>query len=61
MPALPPSARRGYRRLVTDDATLRARRLAVLDEHFRAEVDHDWDACLGTFAGEPRYEIVATG
>ena len=47
--------------LVTDDEVLRDRRLAVLDEHFRSEVDHDWEACLGTFAGEPRYEIVATG
>jgi steroid delta-isomerase-like uncharacterized protein len=40
---------------------LRNRRLAVLAEHFRAEVDHDWDACLATFKDVPRYEIVATG
>lgn len=40
---------------------LRRRRLAVLEEHFRSEIDHDWDACLATFAGVPRYEIVATG
>lgn len=46
---------------MTDGSSVQSRRLAVLDEHFRAEVDHDWEACLGTFAGEPRYEIVATG
>ncbi len=40
---------------------LRERRLTVLDEHFRSEVDHDWDRCLATFADVPRYEIVATG
>lgn len=45
--------------MVSDD--LRARRLAILEEHFRSEIDHDWDACLATFAGVPRYEIVATG
>ena len=45
---------------MTDD-DLRARRLALLEVHFQSEVDHDWEACLGTFAGEPRYEIVATG
>ncbi len=43
------------------DDTLRTRRLAVLDEHFHSEVDHDWDACLATFRDVPRYEIVATG
>jgi len=43
------------------DDDLRARRLAVLDVHFQAEVDHDWDAVLATFAGAPRYEIVPTG
>lgn len=40
---------------------LRTRRLAVLDEHFRSEIDHDWDLCLSTFEDVPRYEIVATG
>jgi steroid delta-isomerase-like uncharacterized protein len=40
---------------------LRARRIEVLEEHFRSEVDHDWDACLATFDGNPRYEIMATG
>ena len=39
----------------------RHQRLPVLEEHFRSEIDHDWDACLATFAGEPRYEIVPTG
>jgi steroid delta-isomerase-like uncharacterized protein len=43
----------------TDD--LRARRLQVLEEHFRSEIDHDWDACLATFRDVPRYEIVPTG
>jgi len=45
--------------MLTDE--LRSRRLEVLDEHFRSEVDHDWDACLATFKGIPRYEIVALG
>lgn len=40
---------------------LRRRRLEVLEEHFRSEIDHDWDACLATFRDVPRYEIVATG
>jgi steroid delta-isomerase-like uncharacterized protein len=43
------------------DEELKARRLAVLDEHFRSEIDHDWEACLGTFRDVPRYEIVPTG
>ena len=45
---------------MTDDA-VRARRLEVLEEHFRSEIDHDWEACLATFRDVPRYEIVATG
>ena len=45
--------------MTTDD--LRRRRLEVLDEHFRSEIDHDWDACLATFKDVPRYEMVATG
>ena len=45
--------------MTNDD--LRRRRLAVLETHFRSEVDHDWDACLATFRDEPRYEIVPTG
>jgi steroid delta-isomerase-like uncharacterized protein len=40
---------------------LRDRRLEVLDEHFRSEIDHDWDLCLSTFRDVPRYEIVPTG
>ena len=40
---------------------LRTRRLAVLEEHFRSEIEHDWDACMATFKDVPRYEIVATG
>lgn len=43
------------------DSDLTARRLAVLDEHFRSEIDHDWEGCLATFRDTPRYEIVATG
>jgi steroid delta-isomerase-like uncharacterized protein len=43
------------------DVELRARRLAVLEEHFQSEIDHDWEACLATFRDVPRYEIVATG
>ncbi|MCK1796865.1 ester cyclase [Streptomyces sp. XM4193] len=37
---------------------LRARQKLVLD-HFRDEVDQDWDATLATFP-HPHYEIVAT-
>jgi steroid delta-isomerase-like uncharacterized protein len=37
------------------------RRLQVLQVHFQSEVDHDWDKCIGTFAGHPRYEIMPTG
>ena len=37
------------------------RRLDVLDAHFRSEVEHDWEACLATFGGHARYEIMATG
>lgn len=43
------------------DADLRARRLALLDEHFRSEVDKEFDRTLATFAGHPRYEIIPTG
>jgi steroid delta-isomerase-like uncharacterized protein len=42
-------------------ADLRRRRLDVLERHFQSEVDHDWDTCLATFNGHPRYEIVPTG
>jgi len=40
---------------------LRQRRLDVIEEHFRSEVAHDWEACLATFAGHSRYELMATG
>lgn len=40
---------------------LEQRRLAVLAQHFQSEVDHDWDTCIGTFNGHPRYEIMPTG
>ena len=42
------------------DDELKARRLAVLAEHFQSEVDHEWDACSGTFNGHPRYESMPT-
>lgn len=44
---------------MTDE--LRRRRLDLLGRHFQAEVDHDWDACIETFNGRPRYEIMPTG
>jgi len=45
--------------MITDE--LRQRRLAVIDEHFRSEVDKEFDRTLATFNGHPRYEIMATG
>ncbi len=42
------------------DADLRARRLALLDEHFASEVEQQFERTLATFAGAPRYEIMAT-
>jgi steroid delta-isomerase-like uncharacterized protein len=47
--------------MATPDDDLRARRLAVLDEHFRSEVDKEFDRTIATFAGHPRYEIIPTG
>ena len=44
--------------MISDE--LRQRRLEVLEVHFQSEVYHDWDACLATFNGHPRYEIVPT-
>lgn len=41
-----------------DTAVLKARQKVVLD-HFRDEVDQDWDATLSTFP-HPHYEIIAT-
>ena len=40
---------------------LKQQRLDVLAKHFQSEVDHDWDTCIGTFNGHPRYEIMPTG
>ena len=40
---------------------LRAKRLALLDEHFASEVAQEFDRTIATFAGHPRYEIVPTG
>jgi predicted ester cyclase len=45
--------------MITDE--LRQRRLDVIDEHFRSEVDKEFDRTLATFNGHPRYEIMATG
>lgn len=47
------------------DDELRARRLAVIEEHFRSEVDQEFERTLATFGageeGHPHYEIVPTG
>ncbi len=40
---------------------LRQRRLDVIDEHFRSEIDQDFDRTLATFNGHPHYEIMPTG
>ena len=40
---------------------LRARRLELLQEHFTSEVEKEFDRTIATFAGHPRYEIMATG
>ena len=45
--------------MITDD--LRQRRLDLIDEHFRSEVDQDFDRTLATFNGHPHYEIIPTG
>jgi len=45
--------------MITDD--LRQRRLEVIEEHFRSEVDKEFDRTVATFNGHPRYEIVPTG
>lgn len=44
-----------------NETDLRSRRLAVLEEHFASEVAKEFDRTLATFAGHPRYEIMATG
>jgi steroid delta-isomerase-like uncharacterized protein len=45
--------------LIDDD--LRGRRLALIEEHFRSEVAHEFELTLATFNGHPHYEIMATG
>ena len=45
--------------MISDE--LRQRRLKVIDEHFRSEVDQDFERTLATFNGHPHYEIIATG
>jgi steroid delta-isomerase-like uncharacterized protein len=40
---------------------LRRRRLDVLEEHFRSEVEQEFERTLATFNGRPHYEIMATG
>ena len=47
--------------MASSDVDLRTRRLALLDEHFASEVEQHFDRTLATFAGTPRYEIMATG
>ena len=42
------------------DAGLRARRETTVRRHMQAEIVHDWDAVIATFA-HPRYELIATG
>lgn len=43
------------------DEQLRAKRLAMLAEHFASEVDREFERTIATFAGTPRYEIIPTG
>jgi steroid delta-isomerase-like uncharacterized protein len=40
---------------------LKQARLAVLDEHFRSEIEQDFGATLATFHDHGRYEIIPTG
>jgi steroid delta-isomerase-like uncharacterized protein len=44
---------------ITDE--LRQQRLEIIEEHFRSEVDKEFDRTLATFNGHPRYEIIPTG
>jgi len=44
----------------SDDASLRARRLALVRTHMQSENELDFDTTLATF-DHPRYELVATG
>ena len=43
------------------DPGLREHRRVLIQEHFESEVDQEFDRTLDTFAGHPRYEIMATG
>ena len=45
--------------MISDE--LRRRRLDVIDEHFRSEIDQEFDRTLATFNGHPHYEIMPTG
>jgi steroid delta-isomerase-like uncharacterized protein len=45
---------------MTLNSELRARREALIREHFDSENRHDFDATLATFR-HPRYELIATG
>ena len=45
--------------MLTDE--LRHRRSEVIEEHFRSEVDKDFERTIATFNGTPHYEIVPTG
>ena len=45
--------------MISDE--LRQRRLDVIDEHFRSEIDQEFDRTLATFNGHPHYEIMPTG
>ncbi len=45
--------------MISDE--LRQRRMEMIDEHFRSEVDQDFDRTLATFNGRPHYEIIPTG
>jgi steroid delta-isomerase-like uncharacterized protein len=40
---------------------LREQREQIVREHMESENAHEFDVTLRTFAGHPRYEIVATG
>jgi steroid delta-isomerase-like uncharacterized protein len=40
---------------------MREQRERIVREHMESENTHDFDVTLATFAGHPRYEIMATG
>jgi steroid delta-isomerase-like uncharacterized protein len=45
---------------MTDLATLRSRREAIVRRHMESENVHDFDATIGTFS-HPRYELIPSG